>query len=216
MIRAVRQNSSMLLERVPRSPDEEAALLRKRPDGWEYLLFAAILRRKMNRLEPKYRDHELGYVQPHGAVLDEVQAISLLEEAFHHAGVVTENVERVLDPQAQVLAFGPFGENGDPARIEHLAERLIDIYESWLDWAGSLRGAAVPERFERAFRLANSFVDAPIEQMRDFVNRTVEECDRIPALLREEEPVRMTLDLTITIGEGVESALAQEIDRLAA
>jgi hypothetical protein len=53
------------IDRVPRSTEEEAVLLANRPAGWEYLLFASILRREKEALEPKWRDHELGFVQPH-------------------------------------------------------------------------------------------------------------------------------------------------------
>jgi hypothetical protein len=44
---------------VPRTPSEAAAFLRGRPPGWEDLLFAAVLLREKQALEPKFRDHEL-------------------------------------------------------------------------------------------------------------------------------------------------------------
>jgi hypothetical protein len=216
---AVRPSSSakstrMEIDRVPRNADEEAALLRKRPDGWEFLLFAAILRRRMARLESKFRDHELGYVEPQGPMLDEHEAIRLLREAFHKGGSLGGNVERVLEPRAQELAFGALGEPSDPERIDHLAERLIDIYEAFLDWGASLRGTAVPDECERAFALASSFLDGPIRQMREFVDRVVGEVDLVPARLREGDPIRMTLTLTISIDEAVTSSLHDEMRRL--
>jgi hypothetical protein len=204
------------IDAVPRTTDEEATLLRVRPDGWEYLLFASVLRRRMNALEPKYRDHELRFARPtQGSRLTAPDAMAFLTAAFGEAGVLVGNVNRVLDPAAQDRAFGPPGESGDPVPIEHLAERLIDVYESLIDWAARLRGTQVEDEFERAAELASRFVDLPIQQFRDFVNRVVAEMDRVPALLRADEPVRLSLTLVVSIEEGLEAELQDELERLA-
>jgi hypothetical protein len=204
------------IDAVPRTTDEEATLLRVRPDGWEYLLFASVLRRRMNALERKYRDHELRFARPtQGSRLTEPDAMAFLTAAFGEAGVLVGNVNRVLDTAAQERAFGPPGESGDAVQIEHLAERLIDVYESLIDWAARLRGTQVDDEFERALELASRFVDLPIQQFRDFVNRVVAEMDRVPALLRTNEPVRLSLTLVVSIEEGLEAELQDELERLA-
>jgi hypothetical protein len=203
------------IDRVPRTTDDEAILLRVRPDGWEYLLFASVLRRRMDALEPKYRDHELRFARPaQGSRLTEHDAMAFLTAAFGEAGVLVGNVNRVLDKAAQERAFGPLGEPGDAAQIEHLAERLIDVYESLIDWAARLRGTRADDEFERAIELASRFVDLPIQQFREFVERVVTEMDRLPALLRADEPVRLTLTLEVSIEEGVEEELHDELERL--
>jgi hypothetical protein len=202
------------INRVPRSPDEEAALLRTKPDGWEYLLFGAILRRKLERLEPKFRDHELGLVHPHGPMLDEFEALNLVGNAFHPALQLTGNFNRILSPRATELAFGKVGEPGDPARIEHLAERLIDIYEGFLDWASELRGAGVPEPFEAVTAVASSLVDGPIRQVREFVRDLVVEFDRLPGRLRNGEDIKLKMTLVLAIEGDVQARLDDELARL--
>jgi hypothetical protein len=205
------------ITRVPRSANEETALLLSRPPGWEYLLFASVLLRQKAALESKYRDHELGYGQPHGSRLDDLQASALIDESFGSARQLTSNVNRVLAPHAQELAFGLPGEPGDPTRIEHLAQRLIDIYEGFLDWSARLRGAVVPDRFERAVELLGAFADGPIEQIRAFVDENVANCDRLPALLREatdEHPVEIVSTLTLSIDDKVVQQLNREFRRL--
>jgi hypothetical protein len=204
------------IDRVPRAPDEEATLLRVRPDGWEYLLFASVLRRRMDALEPKYRDHELRFARPaQGPRLIELDAVAFLSAAFGEARVLVDNLNRVLDKAAQERAFGPLGEPGDAVRIEHLGERLIDVYESLIDWAARLRGTPVDDEFERATELAGRFVDRPIQQFRDFVDRVMTEMDRLPALLRAAEPARLTLTLEVSIEEGLVEEFNAEQERLA-
>jgi hypothetical protein len=205
------------IERVPRTSEEEAALLRLHPDGWEYLYFASVLRRRMDALEPKYRDHQLRFRRPApGRRLEGPEAIEFVSKAFPEARMMTDNFNRVFDPAAQERAFGAPGEPGDEAQIEHLASRVIDVYEGLLDWAAALRNRPVEDEFERVVDLASRFVDQPIQEFRDFVGRTVAEFDRLPSLLRQEtpEPVRIELKLVLTIEEGLEAELDAELQRL--
>jgi TIR domain len=205
------------IDRVPRTPAEEAALLRRRPDAWEYLLFAALLRRQLDALEPKYRDHELRYAEPVlQSVLDDAEVPAFFDSAFKHVLALLANFNRVMNPEAHERAFGRLGEQGDAARIEHLAGRLIDVYEGLLDWAARMRGTVMPARFERARELVSSFVDRPVLQFREFVDRVVLEIDRVPELLRDgTEPIRIVLTLTLSMEEGLEDEFQRELDRLA-
>jgi TIR domain len=196
------------IDRVPRSKQEEAFILASRPPGWEYLLFAAILLRERDALDPQLRDHALSYARPEGPALDDQEASALLSTAFRHAQEIARNLERVLTPRAQQLAFGP---PGDPAQIEHLAQRLIEIYAGFLDWSSRLRGAAVPDHFDRAIEIASSFADQPIEEMRAFVDDIVTEMDQLPARLRRGEDVEIKLRLTFTIDESLMAELNREL-----
>ena len=205
------------IDRVPRTPAEEAALLQGRPSGWEHLLFAAVLRRRMETLEPKYRDHELRYARPDtGPVLGFEAAVNFICDAFDEAAALLMNVERVLDERAQERAFGPPGHPGDPLRIQHLAGRLIDVYEGMLDWAARLRAARLPDRFARSVELACLHVDGPIKDFREFVDRAVVEIDRLPALLRKGEPTNIELKLTLTGDDELVNEFLREAARLRA
>lgn len=204
-------------ERVPRTPEEEAVLVRTRPPGWEYLLFASVLLRRMNALEPKYRDHQLRLARTElGSKFRGSEAMARLSSGFGESRVLLDNFNRVFDQAAQVRAFGVPGEPGDPVQIEHLGSRLIDVYEGLLDWAARTRGALVDDEFKRAVELSSRFVDLPIEQFRDFVDHVVTETDRIPAILRaeSEKPVALDFTITLSIEDGLEEELAIELRRL--
>lgn len=210
--------ASPTIERVPRSVEEEALLLATRPGGWEYLLFAAVLRRQKTLLEPKWHDHELGYVQPQGKALSDADAFELVSGAYPHAVAIISNVTRLLSPQALELAFGAPGEPGDPQRIEHIARRLVDVYDALLEWSFGLQGAIVPGRFARLVELSSRMVDGPIRQVREYVDKTVAEVDRVPAILRREnrEPTVIKLELVLAIDNDLVPELERELQRLGA
>lgn len=103
-----------------------------------------------------------------GFAKDEAQ--KLLSEAFAEVRAVVANVGRVLSKESTERAFGQLGESGDPEIIKHLARRVTDIYGALLDWSLRLRGAGMPEEYEDVVEIAASFVDQPIQQVRDFVD----------------------------------------------
>jgi TIR domain len=209
--------ATLEIDHVPRTPEEEAALLRARPSAWEYMLFAAVLRRELDALEPKYRDHELGYAPPgSGPMLDGAEATTFLSDAFRQVRGLLANFNRLMDPKSQELAFGPLGQAGDPAAIRHLAERVVDVYEGMLDWAARLRATAVAHRFRRALDLSSAVVSQPLRQFREFVAHAVSEIDRVQSLPdgEVEEPMTVVLTLTLSIEDGLADELGRELDRL--
>lgn len=205
------------IDRVPRTPEEEAQLIAARPDAWEFLLFASVLRRQMDALEPKYRDHELRFALPgQGPVLEGLEATQLLKNAFAESRALIGNVDRVFDQSAQERAFGALGEPGDPDRIEHMASRVIAIYDGLLDWAARLRGTPVEDEFSRAVEVASRMVDLAIQQFREFVASVKSQMDALPSLLaaETEEPVSFTLTLRLDINERTQEEFSEEMTRL--
>lgn len=203
--------------RTPRTPEEMAELLGRRPPGWEYLMYAGALLLGRNALEERYRDHLLGYARRTGRRIPETECLDHLNNAFAEATALATSMMHVLDQRAQERAFGLPGEPGDPELIQHLGQRLMDIYGELMNWAAELRGASVPDKFRTAFDLAARFVDQPIEQFREFVDRNVEEMDALsPYLAQPEprEPKRIELQLTLTIDDNVIEDFNREIRRL--
>jgi hypothetical protein len=94
-----------------------------------------------------------------------------------------------------------------------MGQRIIEIYETFLDWATRIRGAVIPERFRRLFELVALLVDEPIEQIRTFIDRTVAELDRVPELLADPdgEPVTISLALILSIDNHKVSELNREL-----
>lgn len=163
---------------VPRMEVERQRLLLERPEHWEFLFFAAQLLYRKELLEPKYRDHQLGFAVRSGRVFEEEEMVGYLRGACNETQRLAAAFMKLVTEDALERAFGKPGEEGDPQAIEHLATRWNSIYEGLLDWSAELRGATVPSDFRAAVEALARFNDAPVEQYRQFVDDVVRRLTR--------------------------------------
>jgi hypothetical protein len=199
--------------RSPRTENQKRELLAQRPDGWEYLLYAGAIWLGHQALEPKWLDHELGYARPNGQYLDDHEAISLVGSTMRDLSACTDNVIRMLKPQGRERAFGLPGQPGDPALIEHIADRFIEVYEEILDATARLRGARVSKNMEPVMDSAASMADGPLKQIRNFIDQLVAETDTIPERLARDEDVIINLTLILKIDKETTTRVEWEMDR---
>jgi plasmid stabilization system protein ParE len=183
---------------VPGDHDDVAALLAKRPPGWEYLLFAAVLRRGFDSLATKHRDHTLRYATHGREFLDDEQALQFILGSSVRLHAIVDSFQRMLTTDAQDAAFGRPGEPGDPDLIVHLGQRLVDLYEELLDWAATLRAAAAwSQALRRLADVTARLADQPIASLRSSVAEFVDLIDSMPARLRDGE--RVAIDLVVRL-----------------
>jgi hypothetical protein len=201
------------INRVPRTHSEEALLLRTQPDGWEYPLFAAVLRRKSDELESKWREHEARYRRPSETTLSEPEALDRMSGVFDEAAVIVDNMMLHFTPVSQERTFGKLGESGDPRRITEFAEGIVAAYSELLDWSARLRATGVPERFRGIFDIASEYADLPLRQLREYIDRVVDELDGLPAALREGRPITAVLTLTLSVDDEVGERFTRELER---
>ncbi len=199
---------------VPRTAKQIDAVLLNRPTAWEYLLFAGYLVVGKNELERKWRDHELGYRIPHGPPISDTDAGTILHSALSDTQTYVSNATRLLEKEPQVRAFGSPGVPGDAEAIEHLAKRLVNVYEDLLDWEARVRGGRVSTRFERAFALAANLVNKPIRQFREFFDTFADEMDQVGSKIAAGGPVELNLTLLISIDDTALGEFNNEIDAL--
>jgi hypothetical protein len=205
-------------DRIPETPDEQDALIAAKPPGWEYDLFASTLVIGEQGLEIKRLDHEFRRGAGQRQHLDIGNAGDHLSRWFSDLGSAVEQLTRMLTPEAQMRAFGPPGEAGDPVFILHLGSRLIDDYEALLDAAARLRNQSVPDEYQRAFDLAAQMVDLPLSQLHEFVIQTAAAADRVRAHIAdpnpEQEKLTVRIELTLSVDEELQRQFSEEIARL--
>ena len=193
--------------RVPTSQADIELLLALRPDFWEYWLYAGTMRVGLERLEEKYRDYEIGFATPTGEHYTVHSAADFLGTVAPISLALVNNFNAIMTDHAQERAFGKPGEPGDPARITHLANRFLDIYEGFLDEAARIRGASLPDEFREAQAAAADMGSDAVTEMREFVHRCVDSMNSLPELteghVEGEEPVHLTLTVTLTINPEV-------------
>ncbi|AOY73585.1 hypothetical protein ARZXY2_4085 [Arthrobacter sp. ZXY-2] len=207
-------SGSLLDGRVPRSPESIDALIAERPDGWEYLLYAGLLRAGVDALEPRYRDHAMEYAAPTGRHIARDDLTAFAQAAMGDALSIAGNFSAVLDPRAQEAAFGAPGEPGDVDRIRHMAERFVSVYGDFMSWAASLRGASVlGEHAREAIRLLASTSNHQVDELRRFVDEFVAECDTLSERLERGETVNIQMRVTLDLDDELMDQYLEELRR---
>lgn len=187
--------------RVPRTPEQQRELLAQRPEGWEHLLYAGVLWQRFERLQPKWRDHDLGYARRTGRHLDLAESVGFVKDLADDIIACGPNVLKMLTPDVRERAFGPPDRPGDPILIEHIATRLAGIYEQLLDAAAKLRGTGVPREMAPVVEATARMTDLPLRQFRDFVDLLVAQADTIPECVAAGTPGPIDARLGFTIDQ---------------
>ncbi|HZO06043.1 MAG TPA: hypothetical protein VFB52_06625, partial [Solirubrobacterales bacterium] len=201
---------------IPSSLAAQEELARQRPDWWEYRLFAGVLVEGLLRLEGKWQDHQLRLPGPERRYVDPNHPTQFFSQELSWVRRQLV-VERIFGSEVLNQAFGEPGEPGDPERISHVVRRLIQMYEGLMDWAAGLRNANVPDQFEELVELYAQMVDLPLVQIRDFVQHAADQIAQLSILAQdgtEEEPVIITLDLTLSADEALMSEVDSALHRL--
>lgn len=207
-------NTESFDTKVPRSEQAIHALMTERKGLWEYRLYAGLLRRNLDALEPKYRDHVMGYAPANGAVVTTDTLIEHVQAAMGSLQITVRNFNRLMDPRAQEAAFGRPGEPGDVDQIVHLAQRFASVYEDLMNWSGDLRGASASgDHAMAALEAQAKTTDQPLQAMRSFVNNFVVQMDTIEERLASgEEDIRIEMVIEIKLDEDLSAELQREVE----
>ena len=199
--------------RVPTSADNRTALLADRPSGWEFLLFAGVLKEGKDRLELRWRDHQLRLPTGEYHRVDEEDVATYLGAAFGRLSWIISAIQPVFEGQED--AFGRPGEPGDPALIEHLGGWVVTVYDRLLEWAGTVRSADVGEDFAKAADLCSRSADMPIAAIRAFIDETVAKTEEVGRQLAlpeaDRKPIRFEVTLTINADDELMQAAVEEL-----
>jgi hypothetical protein len=201
---------------TPRDAEAVSSLLRDRPDGWEYLLYAGTMLVERDACEDVYRDHLLRHVRPRGPALDDEAAVQRLRAALPDLQASVDAAMALFDPRVQQRAFGPPGTPGDAGLIQQLATRTVDAYRQFIDWGADLRSTRVPLQMRRAYGLAADLARQPVEDIRSFIDAAVAAMDDLPRQLAEDtdEPINVDLTLVLTLDENLAAEYSREVERI--
>jgi hypothetical protein len=192
--------------KVPTDVSGRMELLAVRPMLWEFLLFGTVLHAGIERTETKWRDYHLGYSMNIGPVVIKDELLATFNEKLSRSSFVVSNLSKILSQPAQEAAFGLPGLPGDANLIEHMANRLIDLYEQLLDWTDGIRSLRVPGGPAEDLReAAVAFVSQPIAECRAFVPRFIASIEEVLIRLKggEEKPIHIAMELTFKVSDDV-------------
>jgi len=136
--------------------------------GWEYLFLATELEGGIHQLDDEYTRYMSGQVVPTGVtVSDSVQdAVARCDDAKE----IVDGVNQYFAPKLLDKAFGPKGVAGDEATIRFVADGVVGVYRSCLQWGEQIRGTAVPVQWQPLYSELADMVTLPMQQIREFTN----------------------------------------------
>lgn len=148
---------------IPGTPEQRQQLLSERPIAWEYILWASIMWEGKERLEGKWRDHELRLPRPSSSILNADNIRKFPNEMLDYLQDFLRRLNSVFAADSQERALGASGAPGDPVKIDHYARCIVSLYEELIDWAAQLRGIKARPEYARLAEIAAQFVDLPLQ-----------------------------------------------------
>jgi hypothetical protein len=149
-------------------------LLVERAPAWEWLLLADGLWRAMDRLRAKQHDHDLRLAVGAGQPVPDAGLRGYVRGALDRLRTIANQTVQASDQSTIDRAVGGPGESGDPERIDHLAYRIGQTYETLLDWAAEVR-RAVPASDDglTALALLARVGEEPARSVRQWIEAVV-------------------------------------------
>lgn len=199
---------------VPGTPEQRQQLLGERPIAWEHILWASVMWEGKERLEGKWRDHELRLSRPSSSILNADNIRKFPNEVLDYLQDFIRRLDSIFTADSQEWALGKSGEPGDPVKIDHYARRIVLLYEELIDWAAQLRGIKARPEYARLAEIAAQFADLPLQLMRSFFGDFVQGISALPARIEAGEHVDFHLTLKLDLDSSVINAFLQEYERV--
>lgn len=170
----------------------------EKPDGWEYLLFAAALKDNLDKLDELRYDLKYGITFKNAILYNEpTEIIDFVQmkcgELENRVGMLSEIINNAF-PEA----IGKPGVSGNAEYIIYVAEKLIEVYKSVHEWSLEFRSIMVPDEFQNLLLCVSQFSQTVIEDIEKFI---LDYDTRINEAILDidENSEKRTLSFTLTL-----------------
>ncbi|MBJ6973608.1 hypothetical protein JG635_18785, partial [Vibrio cholerae] len=110
-------------------------------------------------------------------------------------------------------SFGEPGKEGDYRKIQHVCQRLLEVYEQIVNWKLSFTTLEVNEDFEPILKVLSGFADDPLAKIEQFVNRVhIEIPEVLEDIAHSDEHVK--LDFTFVLESPDVDSFNQELEKI--
>ncbi|HAS6660373.1 TPA: DUF4062 domain-containing protein [Vibrio parahaemolyticus] len=194
-------------------PPKAARLVIEKPDGWEHLLFAFLCKAYLERLEHKKFDLEYGISFNDVVVIEEPQDVFDWITVHNNEMLKLIRLTTTLVNEAAMKSFGEPGEVGDYRKIQHVCQRLLEVYEQIINWKLSFTTLDVHEDFEPILKVLSGFADDPLAKIEQFINRvSVEIPKALESIGHSDEHV--TLNFTFVLESPDVDSFNRELEKI--
>lgn len=179
-------------------------LIRLKPPCWRWAAFASVLVQRRESLLARLRDSALGFTTSTGRRLYTAADVrDFVIDRMDELSQLVAQVESFMESPAFMGMFGdPDDEStADADGILHIAHRLMDYLERFLELSEVCRGASAPSQYADLMRDCARLADAPLEGYRTFIDEFVARVGEMAELLRyakgtvEVDPVVLEMEV---------------------
>ncbi len=197
------------------------SLLQERPKCWPWAAFVSVLVQRRKVMESAVRDHKLGFAPGSGERVNDLATMhKLAQNTMYDVAQVGQQMAGLLLTEAFVSVFGTeFDEStADPDGIVHVATRVMDFYDRYLELAQRVRGVSAPSRFVNVIDTTARLVDKPLAGMDLFINDYVAAVEAMPTQLvaAEGENIRNPIEIQIHMDNELLEELVRQLQDLVA
>jgi len=165
--------------------------------GWEYLYLATELESGIHQLDDEYARYMSGQVVPTGVTVSDPirDAVARCDDAKE----IVDKVNQYFAPKLLEKAFGPKGVAGDESTIRFVADGIVGVYRSCLEWGEQIRGTEVPVQWQPLYSALADMVTLPMQQIEEFTNSFLTSVRASVEGVRAGEVTGRVLDFTLRI-----------------
>ena len=186
-------------------------LIIEKPKGWRHLLFAELCKHYIDSLKSKRLDLKYG-ISFNNTLLFEhpKEAINWIDKQCRELRKLVGILSTLLNGAASA-SLETEDPTDDHERIQHLSQRLIDVYEHLLNWKISFSTIETQKEFSRLIEITSSFADDPIQKIEEFVSEIHSSLHSASS-----ETGEINRDFTLTLNAPNLTEYEREFERLTA
>ncbi|AFM15612.1 hypothetical protein Mycch_0796 [Mycolicibacterium chubuense NBB4] len=174
------------IARIAATAAELEALATDKPPAWQQALFASVLVQRTTPLSQRLRDSELGFTPTATRrVITGEELASILIGLIDEMLSTTSQLARFVNAPAFMAAFssGADGSDADPEAIKHIAHRMMDYRERFLELSERCRGLSAPSAYTDVIADCARLLNNPLQSYREFVTEYVDVINALPGVL---------------------------------
>ncbi|MBL0644287.1 hypothetical protein JD502_15435 [Aeromonas veronii] len=164
-------------------------------------------------MEHKKFDLEYGISFNNVVEIEEPQEVFNWITAHNHEMLKLIRITTTLINDAAIKSLGEPGKEGDYRKIQHVCQRLLEVYEQIINWKLSFTTLEVNEKFEPILRILSGFADDPLSKIDLFINRVYFEIpEALNSIARNGEQIK--LDFTFSLESPDINGFNRELKKL--
>lgn len=184
-----------------------------RPAGWEYKLFGQVLSDGLAELLDRRRDFNFGITLAIG------KQLKTFSELMDYIVLKIDQLQTAMDVSTTIInktlpdAFGEPGIAGNEDYIIYVANRLVEVYNSIIDWSLDFAAIGTENEFTGLVNSFSKMCEGTLEDIEKFSKEYCEMVESIPDNLPENaEPI--SLNITLKLSPPNTDEYYQELSKL--